>query len=137
VEDAFPPPGHPRIYPEDPKGRARVRMVQAFLRSDLGPLREERTTSTLFLGEQAKPLSADGRASAEKLIQVAERLLPPGASFIAGSFSPGDADLALMLQRLVANGDPCPERLAAWARTIFARPSIRAWLGKTKWKDLS
>lgn len=135
VEDAFPPPAHPRLYPEDPRARAKVRMVQAFLRSDLAPLRAARPTSSLFLGEAVAPLPAEAKASAQKLFAVAERILAPGASFVGGTFSPGDADLALMLQRLVANGDPCPERLAAYARTIFARPSIRAWLGKTRWRD--
>jgi glutathione S-transferase len=135
VEDAFPPPAHPRLYPEDPKARAKVRMVQAFLRSDLGPLRAARPTSSFFLGEPVSPLPAEAKASAERLFAVAGRVLPPGASFVGGTFSPGDADLALTLQRLVANGDPCPERLAAYARTIFARPSIRAWLGKTRWRD--
>ena len=135
VEEAFPPPAHPRLYPEDPRARARVRMVQAFLRSDLVPLRTERSTSTFFVGEAVAPLSAEARASAERLVRVAERVLAPGAAFVAGAFSPGDADLALMLQRLVANGDPCPERLAAYARTIFARPSVRAWLAKTAWRD--
>jgi glutathione S-transferase len=110
-------------------------MTQAFLRSDLGPLRAARPTSSFFLGEAVAPLSAEARAAAEKLFAVAERLLPPGAAFVGGAFSPADADLALMLQRLVANGDPCPERLAAYARTIFARPSVRAWLAKTRWKD--
>jgi glutathione S-transferase len=135
VDEAFPPPAHPRIYPEDPRERARVRMVQAFLRSDLGPLRQERPTSTFFLDEKVGPLSAAARASADRLVGVAERVLPPGAAFIARSFSPGDADLALMLQRLVHNGDPCPERLARWANEIFRRPSIREWLAKTRWKD--
>jgi glutathione S-transferase len=135
VEDAFPPPAHPRLYPEDPRARARVRMVQAFLRSDLGPLRAARPTSSLFLGEAVGPLSADAKASADQLVAIAERVLPQGASFLGGAFSPGDADLALMLQRLVANGDPCPARLVAYAQAVFARPSIRAWLGKTRWKD--
>jgi glutathione S-transferase len=135
VEEAFPPPAHPRLYPEDPRDRAKVRMVQAFLRSDLGPLRAARPTSSFFLGEAVAPLSAEAKGSAEKLFALAERVLPPGAPFVGGAFSPGDADLALMLQRLVANHDPCPDRLAAYARTIFARPSIRAWLGKTRWKD--
>jgi glutathione S-transferase len=135
VEDAFPPPAHPRLYPEDPRARAKVRMVQAFLRSDLGALRAARPTSSFFLGEAVAPLTPDARAAADKLVAFTEAVLPPGAAFIGGTFSPGDADLALMLQRLVANGDPCPERLATWARTIFARPSIRAWLSKTRWKD--
>jgi glutathione S-transferase len=110
-------------------------MVQAMMRTDFLPLRAERPTSSLFLGEAVAPLTADGRASAEKLIRFAERVLPAGASYVGGTFSPGDADLALMLHRLVANGDPCPDRLAAWARSIFTRPSIRAWLARTAWKD--
>jgi glutathione S-transferase len=135
VEESFPPPAHPRLYPEDPRARARARMVQAFLRSDLGPLRAARPTSSFFMGEPVAPLSAEAQASAERLFRVAELVLPAGASFVGGTFSPADADLALTLQRLVANGDPCPERLAAYAKAIFARPSIREWLAKTKWTD--
>jgi glutathione S-transferase len=135
VDEAFGPPDHPRLYPEDPRGRAVARMVQAFLRTDLGPLRHERPTSTFFLGESVSPLGEAARASAERLFAVAGRVLAPGAPFLAARFSPADADLALMLQRLVANGDPCPERLAAYARAVFARPSVREWLGRTRWND--
>ncbi|HEX9308841.1 MAG TPA: glutathione transferase [Anaeromyxobacter sp.] len=135
VDEAFPPPGHPRLYPADPRGRARVRMVQAFLRSDLVPLRTARPTATFFHGEPASPLGPEAKASAERLFRIAARVLPPGAPFLAGEFTPADADLALMLMRLVANGDPCPERLATWARGIFARPSVRAWLSHTRWGD--
>jgi glutathione S-transferase len=135
VDEAFPPPAHPRLYPDDLRDRGRVRMIQAFLRSDLMPLRQDRPTSTFFEGEAAKPLTAEGRAAADRLVRIAERFLPQGASFVASRFSPADADLALMLQRLVANGDPCPDRLAAYARAVFVRPSVRKWLAKTKWKD--
>jgi glutathione S-transferase len=110
-------------------------MIQAFLRSDLVPLRAERPTSTLFEGEKPKPFTPEGRAAADRLVAIAEKLLPQGAAFVAASFTPADADLALMLQRLVANGDPCPERLARYAANVFARPSIREWLSHTKWKD--
>ena len=134
VDEAFPPPAYPRLYPEDPRERARVRMIQAFLRSDLGPLREARPTSTFFLGEKPGPLTDAARASAERLVRVAEGVLPPGQPFLASRFTPGDADLALMLQRLVYNGDPCPERLAKWTNGIMDRPSIREWLAHTKWK---
>jgi glutathione S-transferase len=135
LDEAFPAPAHPRLYPQDPRERGRVRMVQALVRSDLMPLRQERPTSTLFEGEAAKPFTPEGKAAADRLVRIAERFLPERASFVAGSFSPADADLALMLQRIVANGDPCPERLAAYARAVFARPSVRKWLAKTRWKD--
>lgn len=135
LEDAFPPPAHPRVYPADPQARARVRMVQAFVRSDLVPVRAERPTSTFFGGDRPAPFTPEGRAAAERLVRIAERFLPAGAQHVAGEFTIGDADLALMLQRLVHNGDPCPQRLADYARSVFRRPSIREWLGHTQWTD--
>src|SRR5512138_3761211 len=48
VDEAFPPPAHPRLYPADVRERAKARMVQAFLRTDLLALRNDRPTSTLF-----------------------------------------------------------------------------------------
>ncbi len=74
-------------------------------------------------------------ASAERLVSVAERFLPPGARTLTGAFTIADADLALLLQRLVHHRDPCPERLATYAREIFRRPSIREWLAHTRWQD--
>ena len=135
VDEAFGPPRWPRLYPDDLRARARVRMIQAFLRSDLLALREERPTSSLFQGTPVKPLGAAGEAAAGRLVAIAGKLLPAGAPFVAGAFSPADADLALMLQRLVANGDSCPGPLAAYARGVFDCPSVRAWLSHTSWKD--
>ena len=135
LEEAFPPPDHPRLYPDDARARARVRMVQAFVRSDLVALRDERPTSTLFGSDRPAPFTPEGRAAAERLVRIAERFLPAGAQYLTGEFTMADPDLALMLQRLAKNGDPCPERLASYARTIFRRPSVREWLQHTKWKD--
>jgi glutathione S-transferase len=135
LEEAFPPPAYPRLYPADLQARARARMVQAFVRSDVMPVREERPTSTLFGTDRPRPFTEKGRAAAERLVRIAERFLPPGAAHVAGEFTIADADLALMLQRLVYNGDPCPQRLADYARAVFRRPSIREWLAHTPWKD--
>jgi glutathione S-transferase len=33
-----------------------------------------------------------------------------------------------MLNRLVLNGDPVPERLALYARQQWQRPSVQLWL---------
>jgi len=132
LEEAFPPPAYPRLYPADLKERARVRMVQALVRSDFMPVRAERSTGTIFAGERAAPLSAEARAAADRLARIAGSLVAPGR-FIASHFTPADADLALMLMRLVGNGDAMPKPLAAWAREIFARPSVAAWLANTRW----
>src|SRR5260370_29871519 len=50
-----------RLYPIDPRSRARARQVQAWLRSDLMPIRDERPTLVVFYGEKRPPLSADAR----------------------------------------------------------------------------
>ncbi|HET6439808.1 MAG TPA: glutathione transferase [Anaeromyxobacter sp.] len=135
LEEVFPAPAHPRLYPAEPKARARVRMIQAFVRSDLMPVREERPTSTLFGQDRPTPLTATGQAAAARLLRIAERFLPLGAQHVAGEFTIADADLALMLERLVHNGDPCSERLEEYAERIFRRPSVRKWLSHTQWKD--
>src|SRR5262249_7229487 len=43
LEDVYPAPGHARVLPADPRLRARARQVMAWLRSDLLPLRNERS----------------------------------------------------------------------------------------------
>ena len=135
LEEAFPAPAWPRLYPADVRERARVRMVQALVRSDFLPVRAERPTSTLFEGAPARPLSPEAADAAARLVRIAGGLVKDPAGFVASQFTPADADLALMLMRLVANGDPVPAPLAAWARRVFARPSVRAWLANTRWQD--
>ncbi len=132
LEDVFPPPRFPRLYPEHPTERARARQIQAWLRSDLVPLRDERPTSTVFSRRPVKPLTPAGQADAERVVRAAETLLPPGAAHLFGEFGIADVDLAMMLQRLVANGDPVPERVKVYASAIWQRPSIREWLAKPR-----
>jgi glutathione S-transferase len=132
LEEAFPPPRHPRLYPADPRARARVRMVQALVRSDFMPVRAERSTAQLFQGEKPKALTPEARAAAERLGRIAAALLPGAEAHVAGAFSMADVDLSLMLMRLVNAGDPLPPHLAAWARRIWERPSIRTWLLNTR-----
>ncbi|NTV11816.1 MAG: glutathione transferase [Zoogloea sp.] len=124
-------PGTP-LYPADPRNRARARQVQAWLRSDLGPLRHDRSTEAVFCAPSTAPLSPEARASAERLFSVAETLLAEGAENLFGQWSIADTDLALMLNRLVLNGDQVPERLAAYAKHQWQRPSVRLWLDQDR-----
>ena len=50
LEEHFAPPEWERIYPLDLQKRARARQIQAWLRSDLMPIREERSTDVVFGG---------------------------------------------------------------------------------------
>jgi glutathione S-transferase len=131
LEEAFPPPRYPRLYPENLLERARVRMVQGLLRSDFLPLREERSTETIFYGDPIQPLTPKAEAARLRLLRIAAAVLAERGS-IASSYSIADIDLATMLQRLVANGDPVPDQLASYARGIWQRPAVQQWLALTQ-----
>jgi glutathione S-transferase len=134
LEERFPPPEYTRLYPEDIRERARVRMVQALVRSDFMPIREERSTETVFQRAPVKPLSAEARTHVERLTRIASRLVGGAGSSVASSFSIADVDLSMMLQRLIANGDPMPAPLVDYAQSVWQRPSIRKWLAQTKYQ---
>jgi glutathione S-transferase len=118
----------PRLYPQDAAQRARARQVQAWLRSDLAPIREERNTQVVFYGARKLPLSAAAQAAAQRLLAAADQLLPHGAQHLFGEWSIADTDLALMINRLALHGDPVPDRLAAYAAQQWQRPSVQRWL---------
>ena len=121
-------PGHKKLYPQDLRQRARARQLQAWLRSDLLVVRKERPFDLVYFGKKDTPLSDDAKAAVERLFFVADRLLEEGAEHLFGDWSIADTDLAIMLNRLVANGDPVPARLAAYVRRQWDRDSVRAWM---------
>ena len=126
IDDVFPGVS---LYPVDSRQKARARQVQAWLRSDLMPVRMERSTEVVFYGAKAPALSAIGEAAAGKLFAAAESLLPAGQDHLCGDWCIADADLALMLNRLVLNGDAVPARLADYARRQWTHPAVRRWAG--------
>jgi glutathione S-transferase len=128
LEDILPPPTHFPLYPQAPKPRATARQLQAWLRSDLMPIREERTTEVVFLEPVKRSLSAEGTAAAQGLFSVLEALLQPGAHNLFGEWCIADTDVALMLNRLIHNGDPVPARLVDYARHQWQRPSVQTWV---------
>jgi glutathione S-transferase len=128
LEECYPPRAHVALYPKTARDRATARQIQAWLRSDLMPIREERSTHTLFFEPTVEPLSEQARESAQQLFHLAGKLLAPGAAHLFGDWSIADTDLAIMLQRLVANGDAVPENLARYARDQWRRPSVQQWV---------
>ncbi|NLF53469.1 MAG: glutathione transferase [Thauera phenolivorans] len=129
LDDVF---GGVRLYPAEPRARARARQLQAWLRSDLDALKAERSTEGVFRAPVAVPLSAQAHAAAARLFRVAEALLPAGEAHLFGVWSVADVDLALALQRLLANGDEVPARLADYARGEWERPAVRQWIARAR-----
>jgi glutathione S-transferase len=129
LDEAFP---GTRLYPTDLRDRARARQVQAWVRSDLMPIREERPTFVVFCGARRAALSPQGTQAAEKLISAALQLLEGHAENLFAQWSIADVDLAMMLQRLIAHGDPVPQRLVDYANHQWRRPSVQQWINHSR-----
>lgn len=117
-----------RLYPADPRERARARQVQAWVRSDLMPIREERPTFVVFCGARRPALSAQAQQAAQKLFAAALQLLDGRGDNLFGQWSIADVDLAMMLQRLVTHGDAVPQRLVDYANLQWLRPTVKQWI---------
>jgi glutathione S-transferase len=124
-------PGTP-LYPADPRDRARARQVQAWIRSDLLDIRRERSTEVVFYYAKAAPLSSQARLCADRFLTTVDRLIPIGADNLFGAWCIADVDLALMLMRLLRNGDPLPDRLAVYANHQWARGSVQQWIAQPR-----
>lgn len=121
-----------RLYPTEPRDRARARQVQAWLRSDLMPIRDERPTFVVFNGAKRPALSAQAREQADKLFSAALSLLEGRSDNLFGEWSIADVDLAMMLQRLLVLGDLVPERLVKYATLQWRRPSVQEWIARPR-----
>ncbi|EKN5102057.1 glutathione transferase [Yersinia enterocolitica] len=127
LEERFPSAEYARIYPQDRQERAKAREIQAWLRSDFLPIRAERPTEVVFAGMKMPLLSDQGQQAAHKLISGLERLLSDGRKNLFSEWCIADTDLALMLNRLVLNGDELPGYLSKYASYQWQRPSVQRW----------
>ena len=129
LEDCYPGPA---LYPTDLKSKAKAREIQAWLRSDLMPIREERSTEVVFFQRTPPALSNAAQIVAQKLFNAVEKWLPVGQLSLFQQWSIADTDLALMLNRLILAGDAVPERLSQYADWQWQRPSVQEWV-KLHW----
>jgi glutathione S-transferase len=125
LEEAFP---QVPVYPLGVRQRAKARQVQAWLRSDLLPIRQERSTLVVFYGARVEPLSPAAQSAARKLFSAAQTLLAESPEYLFGQWSIADVDLALMLHRLILGGDTVPPALIEYARRQWQRPTVREWV---------
>lgn len=125
LAETFPFPKHPRLFPEDLRERGRARQLMMWLRTELLPVREERSSHTLFYERTHQPLSETARAAAEELLRIAGQVIPEGRTTLFNAWCLADAELGFMLQRLNLNGDPLPPKLKAYAEAQWSRPSVR------------
>jgi glutathione S-transferase len=128
LAERFPAPQHPRIFPADLVERARARQVMSWLRTSLMALREERPTSTVFGRPTKNPLSEKAKADADELVRIAGHFITPGKTTMFDNWCVADADLTLMLMRLVHSQDPVPTHIVEYVLAQWQRSSVRKFL---------
>ncbi len=122
LEDMFP---EHRVFPADPRGRARARQIMAWVRFDLRELRYERPWWTTIYPATLPPLSANAAREAAELVEVVGRLI---SQRDLASWNIAHADLALTLSRIRPDDVPIPERVLAFLDATRAHPSVRAYI---------
>lgn len=127
LAESFPFPVYPRLFPADFKQRGICREVMSWVRSDLGPIREERPTHTVWYERATQPLSEAARTAAARLIAAGERLVTEGRDTLFDAWCLADTDLSMMLMRLHRSGDALPKKLAAYVEANWARSSVQKW----------
>ncbi len=132
LEELYPPPKYQGVYPEGLELMARARQIQAWIRSDFLSIREERCTEVIFGQPADKALSEAAQAEAARLFSAADTLIDKGSGNLFKEWCIADTDLALMLNRLVLNGDKVPDKLADYARIQWERPSVQLWVKKER-----
>ena len=130
LEELYPAPEHPAVYPKDIRLKARARQIQAWIRSDFLSIRNERSTEVIFCKKSGKSLTQAARAEMSILFAAAESLITDGNENLFEEWCIADTDLALMLNRLVMNGDEVPEKLKSYARHQWNRPSVQLWVNQ-------
>jgi glutathione S-transferase len=130
LEQVFP---DPPVLPREARERARCRQLMSWLRSsDTDALREARPSSSMFYEHLTAPLDGAAKASADKLVAVAERFLPGKGEHLFGTWCIADSELAFMLHRLLLNQQPVPVRVREYAVAQWQRPSVQQFVQKKR-----
>jgi glutathione S-transferase len=133
LEETFPAPAHPALWPADQGNRAHARWLAAAMHSGFMKVREGMSFNTCFLAQRpATPAAA--LAEAAEMLALLEAALARrktgAAAFLFGDFGAADAMYAPAIVRLTAYEVPTGSAplAAAWMRAVLDHKAVRPWL---------
>jgi len=130
LEEAFPSPDYPALWPEDIDARARARWLAAAMHSGFAKLRESMSFNLCFL--PTPPAASPGALEEAREVlglwegAFAARTLP--GPFLVGPFSGADVIFAPVTWRLTAFRVPAGEEAAAYMAAVLDHPAVRPWM---------
>ncbi|CAL8479597.1 glutathione transferase [Caballeronia sp. S22] len=132
LDEVYPAPKHATVLPADRETRALARQLQAWIRSDFMPLKSERQADRIYFPEPVKPLSEPAQLACDKLLAAADQLIRDDRYGVFGDWCIADTDFALMLNRLVACGDPVPPKIVRYVERQWSRSSVQQWFNQVR-----
>jgi glutathione S-transferase len=136
LEERFPPPRFPALWPADPRERAHARWLAAAMHSGFARLREVMSFHLCFRPDKPA-VPDDAAAEAREALGFWEAALAakraPGA-FLFGPFGGADAMFAPVVIRLTSfrvsrSGTP---KAAAYMEAVLAHPAVEEWMTEAR-----
>src|SRR5262245_18456711 len=131
LEETFPSPRHPALWPADREARAHASWLAAAMHSGFMKLREGMSFNTCFLPRRPRAGNEALEEAAEMLALFEDALARPGAGpFLFGAYGAVDAVFAPAIVRLTAYEVPVTgtPKAAAYMRAVLAHEPVRRWL---------
>ncbi len=132
LEETFPPPAHPALWPRDPGERAHARWLAAAMHSGFTKLRESMSFNLCFLPQPPRPTPEALQEAAEMLSyfqDALDRRKAPGP-FLFGPFTAADALYAPAIVRLIAFRVPAAHapKAPAFMEAVLSHPAVKRWM---------
>src|SRR2546425_3515421 len=133
LEETFPPPGRPALWPRDPGARAVARWLAATMHSGFSKLRESMSFNLCFLSKPPAP-SAEALQEADDLLRLLQETLeaPRDAGpFLFGAFGAADIMYAPAVVRLTSFRVPTAHApiTPAYMEAVLSPPPGERWVG--------
>lgn len=136
LEETFPPPKHPALWPADAAKRAHARWLAAAMHSGFAKLREHMSFNLCFFPDPP-PSHADALADASEMLSLWEPTLASktdAGPFLFGAFGGVDAMYAPAIVRLAAFRVPTSDfpLSAKYIPAVLEHPAVRRWMDEAR-----
>lgn len=132
IEETFPLPKHPALWPRDARARSQARWMSAAMHSGFAKLREGMSFNLCFLPQPPEP-PPEAMADAAELLGLWESALSrktEAGPYLFGAFGAVDAMFAPAVVRLSAFHVPtrATPLAAGYMEAVLGRPSVKRWM---------
>ncbi len=132
LEETFPPPGYPALWPSDKDARAHARWLAATMHSSFLKLRESMSFNLCFL-PQPPPPTSEALQEAEEMLRLLQDALEGRkvqGPFLFGPFGAADIMYAPAIVRLTAFGVETSHarRTPAFMDAVLSHPPVKRWM---------